>query len=946
MSNNGSNKDNKTKRRIIIFLLIIAILIFLMLLKGCTDKKTLKEVISFSGPKYMQFNPGQVFDPNTITIYIDGKAILARPIVDLSGIDYFKVGEYPIILKYIDEDGKEIYSEKRYIEIKDKIAPEILLIGSKELTIAENTIYEEKGYIVTDNYDKSEKIKVEISGQVDTSEIGIYEIVYIATDTSGNTSRVTRKITVEPSIKEPEGSRKPVGITTIVLKGTSTVYVEYPTAYIELGAIATDTVDGDITGKIIVGKVGTSTLGTTKLIYSVTNSSGKTTTATRTVIVRDTTAPVIKITDETVNVEWYSTITDIDALIRHNVTAQDNYDKDVTNEIAYTLNKPFDIKTKESYIVTYTVKDSNNNDAIPKTRVINVQETVNPVGTANYSIATITKENVTVTITTDKPINTPAGWAKVSDTQFTKLYSSNLTEVVTIETAGGLISTVNVSVGNIDKVAPIITLNGDETVTHKVDTAYTDLGATAEDGVDGSVAVTNDSSAAVNANLIGEYTVTYTATDAAGNIATKTRTVIVIASGDPVLQDNMIPIKWSGTTWVKADKTNTSNDWYDYDNFKWANIVLVTDSNREAYKSADLGTIIEETDILAYYVWIPRYKYKLFNVNNEYIAEQEIEVVFENKNTPKSTGTTNGNWLTHPAFTFGTTELNGIWVGKFETSAEPGSTCVTTPNVTNCDVTTPTPRVKPNVDSWRTQKTSNMFEINKKFKSESLYGLSDSNIDSHMMKNMEWGAVAYLSQSKYGKYMNPAYTGANREIYINNYRAASGSKTLTGCSSGTPTAAQSTICASTYNVEGTGTGASTTGTIYGIYDMNGGSIEYVMGVMYNSENTTLNVALSGFTQSIIDGPSMQKYIDKYNYGTSMSDYTRGILGDATREILKVSGTSGGWNHDNSYFVQSTNSWISRGGNSGGNENTGIFNFYRGNGTSNATYSSRSVLVNE
>jgi hypothetical protein len=35
---------------------------------------------------------------------------------------------------------------------------------------------------------------------------------------------------------------------------------------------------------------------------------------------------------------------------------------------------------------------------------------------------------------------------------------------------------------------------------------------------------------------------------------------------------------------------------------------------------------------------------------------------------PKYTGSTNGTWLTHPAFTFGTTELNGFWVGKFENS--------------------------------------------------------------------------------------------------------------------------------------------------------------------------------------------------------------------------------------------------------------------------------------
>ena len=68
------------------------------------------------------------------------------------------------------------------------------------------------------------------------------------------------------------------------------------------------------------------------------------------------------------------------------------------------------------------------------------------------------------------------------------------------------------------------------------------------------------------------------------------------------------------------------------------------------------------------YVWIPRYKYKLFNVSGATTSAQMIEIEFENSTTSKSSGSQNGEWLTHPAFTFGTTELNGIWVGKFESS--------------------------------------------------------------------------------------------------------------------------------------------------------------------------------------------------------------------------------------------------------------------------------------
>ena len=60
------------------------------------------------------------------------------------------------------------------------------------------------------------------------------------------------------------------------------------------------------------------------------------------------------------------------------------------------------------------------------------------------------------------------------------------------------------------------------------------------------------------------------------------------------------------------------------------------------------------------YVWIPRYKYKLFNVSGTTTSAQMIEIEFENSTTSKSSGSQNGEWLTHPAFTFGTTELNGF----------------------------------------------------------------------------------------------------------------------------------------------------------------------------------------------------------------------------------------------------------------------------------------------
>ena len=77
-----------------------------------------------------------------------------------------------------------------------------------------------------------------------------------------------------------------------------------------------------------------------------------------------------------------------------------------------------------------------------------------------------------------------------------------------------------------DTIAPVITLNGDSSVTLTRGSSYSEAGATATDDVDGSVAVTVSGS--VDTMSVGEYTLSYSATDSAGNTATLTRNVTVI----------------------------------------------------------------------------------------------------------------------------------------------------------------------------------------------------------------------------------------------------------------------------------------------------------------------------------------------------------------------------------------------------------------------------------
>jgi len=351
----------------------------------------------------------------------------------------------------------------------------------------------------------------------------------------------------------------------------------------------------------------------------------------------------------------------------------------------------------------------------------------------------------------------------------------------------------------------------------------------------------------------------------------------------PVLAEGMIPIAYDGTNWVKADTNNTDNNWYNYKNKMWANAVMVTSDKRDTYMNANNGTVIPEDDILAYYVWIPRYKYRLFNVDfTKNTSPQVIDVEFVYGTSRQNDETTcqvsdtgeetcqnkaNGNWYTHPAFTFGNQELKGIWVGKFETT---GSTT--------------TPTVQPGVSSLTNITVANMYSAGKLFRSTDYItsnGINQS--DSHMMKNIEWGAVAYLKQSNYGLGIT--------DITINN-----NSSYLTGGGTGT-----------SYK---TNTGQSTTGNITGVYDMSGGAWEFVMG-NYNKQAGSSGLTVSGVPA---------EHIDIYS-GTNVA---ASHLGDATGETV-------GWYSDFAHFVDSSYPWFYRGGYFYNGDNAGVFSFFSDSG---------------
>ena len=334
---------------------------------------------------------------------------------------------------------------------------------------------------------------------------------------------------------------------TVTILGDNPATVEVGSTFNDPGATVYDQ-DGTST-YTTTGTVDTNLVGTYTLTYTAVDNSGNQATATRTVSVVDTTAPVITLLGSSqVNVEVGSIYTDAGA------TATDNYDGDLTSQLVVVNN--VDVNTLGSYTVTYGVSDSSSNAASVVTRTVNVIDQTAP----------------TITILGDNPVTIEAG-STYTDAGATATDNYNNDVTADITTASTVDSntigsytvtyTVNDASGNQatavrtviveDSTPPTITLIGSNPASVEVGNSYSDAGATATDAYDGDITSSITTTSNVNINTVGSYTVTYTVTDSSSNSATTTRTVNVVDTTAPV-------ITLSGANPVDVDLGTTYND--------------------------------------------------------------------------------------------------------------------------------------------------------------------------------------------------------------------------------------------------------------------------------------------------------------------------------------------------------------------------------------------------
>lgn len=299
-------------------------------------------------------------------------------------------------------------------------------------------------------------------------------------------------------------------------------------------------------------------------------------------------------------------------------------------------------------------------------------------------------------------------------------------------------------------------------------------------------------------------------------------------ANSPELTEEMIPVTWNRErlSWIKADKDNLDNSWYDYnkDSNMWANVVTVNQNgtySREFYQNAEIGTEILMSDINGMFVWIPRFTYNAtIDENNKITTVDGIRYsndIDDNVSYSKE------------GIDFG--EAKGIWVSKFECS-----------NDSNGNL-----NVKPNVNSVKNivyNGENGAYTISQSLTTDNnIYGFDSGKISSDIIKDSDWEAVAILSKGVTSNAMiyNNSYFEGNKD----NVAITRTGMVGIGAEGSENTSTTETSFEKIIKTENTGKislgnaknfyeywtnegqKASTTQNVYGIYDMSGGGSEYV-----------------------------------------------------------------------------------------------------------------------
>ena len=438
-------------------------------------------------------------------------------VVTTGSVDTDTVGEYTLTYTSTDPSGNA-GTATRTVNVVDTTAPAVTVTGTNPLTleVAQDATYTDAGATATD---ASGTVTVVTTGSVNPQVVGEYTKTYTSTDASGNVGTATRTVNVVDTTAP----------TLTLVGGTPfTVEVSQSGSFTEPGYVAVDNAATALT-KSYIGSVPLDEVGEYSRIYTVTDESGNSTSATRVIKVVDTTAPTVTLLGDnpkTVEADQNGSYVDPD------VTAEDNDKRALNFSAASNVN----MGIAGSYLYRWRVEDQSGNYVIVD-RTVNVVDTTPPefnlAGPNPYTVEAADGSDYTDpgAAATDN-----AASALTKDTTGTVdmglpgTYTLDISYTDVSGNVSNKIRTVNV----VDTTAPVIA--GEPYVDTEVSQtgSYSmEPGVTASDN--SSTALTKAESNTVDITTLGSYTDTTTFTDASGNSATFTRVVGVVDTTAPTV---------------------------------------------------------------------------------------------------------------------------------------------------------------------------------------------------------------------------------------------------------------------------------------------------------------------------------------------------------------------------------------------------------------------------
>ena len=438
----------------------------------------------------------------------------------------------------------------------------------------------------------------------------------------------------------------------------------------------------------------------------------------------------------------------------------------------------------------------------------------------------------------------------------------------------------------------------------------------------------------------------------------------------PKLIEGMTAIYWDNGVEKELTESSTElewNNWYDYKEQTGSTATEGSGTSRWA----NAVTKDSSGNITGYYVWIPRYEYKItYNDISDYSKGGIIDVNFIEIGKEATEG-----YIIHPAFQNNPkqggwdSELPGFWVAKYPAGFQANTVnnngviinsdeevqysdlYYTTPNIEyinalgqeitneNCNnVKISYPVFKPLTYAYNCINLDSSYRISQEIKNASdFYGLN--NVDTHLMKNSEWGAVAYLAYSQYGR--NGIEPNKNN-IYLR--LATNNMYYITGMYSNTTNADNTNgeFIGNTYDTI-LGQLGSSTGNITGVYDLNGCVWEFVASYV-NSKEVEENDYIPAM--SLVGAEDKYKMV--YNSATedsSENNYLENnFKGDAIRETSSKGSGINSWNESKADFPYDDNNAGFFLRSCGINSNSGIFAFDHASGSSHFPRGFRIVLL--